>query len=419
MIPRVVKLAWKSIMLHRLRSFLTVLGIIVGVIAVIAMLAIGEGANLAAQEQIRRMGSRNLLLASIPPPQNESAGGANSRVLEYGLRRDDYRLIKETMPDITRIVGRRDVPVDARFGTRKYQTTVMGTSGEYAEIANLSVGRGRFLTAADGAALRSVCVVGAEIAERFFRSQSPVGQRIRLGTQYFEIVGVLERQGEGTGSTGGVGGESDAGVFIPLETMQERWGDIIRVVQSGSRSYTRVQLHRITVEAVNLDGVRRLAQALGYWIDHTKRPDVRLTVPLRLLEEAEQTKRRFNLMLGSIAGFSLLVGGIGIMNIMLASVVERTREIGVRRALGAKRRHIIRQFLAETVLLSVTGGLIGVAASLLITEAITTFAGMPTKVLPGYLALAFGISAGVGIVFGLYPAVQAADLDPVEALRHE
>ncbi|MDJ0973918.1 MAG: ABC transporter permease [Planctomycetota bacterium] len=419
MIPRVVALAWKSIMLHRLRSFLTVLGIIVGVVAVIAMLAIGEGASEAAQEQIRRMGSRNLLLASVQPPQSDSAASENRRVLEYGLKHDDFQRIVDTVPEITRIVARRDIPVDARVGTRKYTTVVMGTSADYADVANLRMRHGRFLTAADAGSRRTVCVLGAKIAERFFRSQSPVGQRIRLARHYFDVVGVLAPRGEGTGGTGGTGGESDDAVFVPLQTMKERWGDIVRVVQSGSRSYTKVQLHRITVEAANLDAVRRIARSLSRMLDRWHPYDVKLTVPLDLLEEAKRTKRRYNLILGFIAGFSLLVGGIGIMNIMLATVVERTREIGIRRALGAKRSHIIRQFLAETVLLSVSGGLIGLALGVLAPMAISHFAGMPTVVTPFSLILAFGISAGVGVVFGLYPAAQAADLDPVVALRRE
>ncbi len=421
MIPRIIKLAWKSIAMHRLRSLLTVLGIIFGVGSVIAMLAIGEGASQAALEQIRRMGSRNLLLSSVPPPQEENASASNQPVSAYGLLRDDIQAIRETIPDIAQLVARRDVPSsEARHGTRKVRTTLMGTHAGYMDVANLRLSAGRFLSTADGESRRPVCVLGGRMADRLFSSRNPVGERVRIGRYYYEIVGVLALRGEGTGGTGGSGGESDDAIFVPLESMQERYGDTIRQVSSGSRSYERVELHRITIEATELNAVRRMSKALARFLERThKSGDVKLTVPLDLLREAEETKRRSTILLGSIAAISLLVGGIGIMNIMLATVVERTREIGVRRALGARRSHIIRQFLAETVLLTCGGGVLGVAAGVALPLAITRWLDTPTVVTPSSLVIAFGISGVVGLIFGIYPAAQAADLDPVEALRHE
>ncbi len=421
-VRRLFKLAWNSLWLHRLRSLLTVLGIVFGVASVVAMLAIGEGASQEAQAQIRRMGSRNLLMASVQPPKAEDANQTHSRVLRYGLTRKDLDGIRASIADVARAVPRRDVPIEARFGTRKFATKVLGTTASYASVANLGVQSGRFLTPADGHGRRAVCVLGDEIARRLFQSVDPVGQEVRAGKHYYRVVGLLTRRGEGTGGTAGLGGESDAALFIPIETMRERYGDNISHRTTGSFSFENVQLHRITVEAASGDEavITRLAAALRAFLrERHPRGDVRLTVPQELLRQARQTKRIFTIVLGSIAAISLLVGGIGIMNIMLATVVERTREIGIRRALGARRRHIVSQFLAETVLLALGGGTVGLLLGVGIPLAVTQFVGMSTVVTPFSLILAFGISAVVGVVFGLYPAARAADLDPVEALRRE
>ena len=418
---RLVKLAWKSLWLHRLRSLLTVVGILFGVGAVIAMLAIGEGASQQAQEQIRKLGSSNLLLASVQP-SGEGDSGENESVLRYGLLDRDYDLIRATVPEVVAVVPRRDVRARARHADRSYRTVVMGTTPDYADIANLRLARGRFLSPADAKNNMPVCVLGQEVSQKLFLNRDPVGRDVHVGKHGYRVVGVLSARGEGTGGTAGVGGESDAAIFIPRSTMDERYGSIVQERASGSRTRTEVELHRITVKAERGDEptVGRVAGALRHLIkrNHPKE-DVRLTVPLELLRQARETQRRWTLMLATIASISLLVGGIGIMNIMLASIIERTREIGIRRALGAKRAHIVAQFLAETVLLSVSGGLIGVGGGVGFSMLLQEFAKMPIVVEPWFIGLAFGISAAIGIIFGVYPAVRAAGLDPVEALRHE
>lgn len=419
---RLIKLAWKSIWLHKLRSFLTVLGIVCGAASVIAMLAVGEGESQKAQAQIRLLGSNNILLASVPPPAAGEGSEANQRVLRYGLRESDFKSIRETIPDIDVAVPRRDVPARARFGIRRYRVILMGTVPDYADVANLRLAVGRFLTTADDHNRRPVCVLGSTVAERLFDRRNPIGEHVHVGEHGFRIVGILSGQGEGTGSTAGLGGESDSAIFIPRETMRERYGNIIQDRSSGSTVREDVQLHRITVRASADDEatVSRLASALRrlMYVNHPK-DDVRLTVPLELLRQARETKERWTLVLAIIASISLLVGGVGIMNIMLATVVERTREIGVRRALGARRRHIVMQFLTETLMLSVVGGGLGVAAGIFVPKLITNLWGMNTIVNPWFLGLAFLICAALGVLFGLYPAVRAAALDPVEALRHE
>ena len=419
---RLIKLAWKSIWLHKLRSFLTVLGIVCGAASVIAMLAVGEGESQKAQAQIRQLGSSNILLASVPPPSAGEGSEANQRVLRYGLRETDYESIRQTIPDVEIVVARRDVPERARFGGRRYRVTLMGTSPAYLDVANLRMRLGRFLTTADQHNHRPVCVLGSTVAERLFDRRDPRGLHVHLGRNGYRVIGVLAGQGEGTGSTAGLGGESDSAIFIPRATMRERYGNIIQDRSSGSTVREDVQLHRITVRARSDDEqtVSRLASALRRLIavNHPK-DDVRLTVPLELLRQARETKERWTLVLAIIASISLLVGGVGIMNIMLATVVERTREIGVRRALGARKRHIVSQFLTETLMLSLVGGGLGVAAGIFVPKLITNLWGMDTIVNPWFLGLAFLICAALGVLFGLYPAVRAASLDPVEALRHE
>jgi putative ABC transport system permease protein len=272
------------------------------------------------------------------------------------------------------------------------------------------------------AAEANVCVLGAEMVAALFPLESPLGQEVRVGGGYYRVIGVMEPRGQGAKAAAPASEAPPAAhqMFIPLETAKTRYGEVLHRVRSGSFEQERVQLHEVTVAVDRLERVSPVAEAIKQLLAHThKKKDYEVVVPLELLRRAERTKQIFNLVLGSIAAISLLVGGIGIMNIMLASVTERTREIGIRRALGAKRRDIVTQFLVETVLLSGAGGVLGVALGMMIPYAVTRFAGMKTIITLWSPLLAFGISALVGIVFGLYPALRAARMDPVEALRHE
>jgi putative ABC transport system permease protein len=413
-------MAFRGLWLHRLRSGLTVLGIVLGVAAVVSMLAVGEGLSEAAQEQIRRMGSRNILLASVQPPQNENVASGQQRILTYGIDHDDVQRIRDTVPGVSRIVARKDVTSEFRFGPRKYTATLVGTEPIYQEVANLPLRSGRFLTAEDGHKRRAVCVLGDEVAARLFYSADPVGHVIRARADYYLVVGVLARRGEGTGGTAGIGGESDSIVLVPLEVMRERLGDTIVTRSSGSFTRERIELTRVTVEAERPEEVPVVADGLRSLVARVHpKDDVRLTVPLELLRQAEESKRMFNIVLGAIAAISLLVGGISIMNIMLASVVERTREIGIRRALGARKRHIVAQFLSESVLLSLLGGPVGVALGVLVPLVFSGIFNVRTIVTPESVILSLSICAAVGILSGIYPAQRAASLHPVEALRHD
>lgn len=423
-LKRAVRLGVKSLWLHRLRSMLTMLGIVFGVCSVIAMLAIGEGASFEAQEKIKSLGSQNIILRSTKPPEEQKVSdkGSQSYVLQYGITYTDVNRIRATIPGVSVVMPARNIREYAWNISRRVDCDVIGTVPWYPEMRNQRVASGRFFTDADMESRASVCVLGAEVVPALFPIDSPLGKHIRVGGNYYTVIGVMERLGAGANDseTGGSGKPAAQRMFIPLETARLRYGDVLMRRRSGSFEAERIQLHEITVKVESLDQVTRVADAIKNLMERNhKKKDYEIVVPLELLKRAEETKRIFNIVLGSIAAISLLVGGIGIMNIMLASVTERTREIGIRRALGARRRDIVVQFLVETVILSGAGGMVGVLLGMSIPFLVTYAAGMKTIVTLWSPFLAFTISALVGIVFGIYPALRAAQMDPVEALRHE
>jgi putative ABC transport system permease protein len=421
---RTLRLAVKSLWLHRLRSLLTVLGIVFGVCSVIAMLAIGEGASFEAQEQIKNLGSQNVILRSVKPPEEQkvSEKGSESYVLQYGLSYTDIKSIRSTIPGVTILVPSRIMHDYVWNISRRVDCDILGTVPWYPQMRNHHVARGRFFTDVDMEASASVCVLGADTAQALFPLDSPLGRDVRVGGDYYRVIGVMEPRGRGVKADETHAGAKAAAheLFIPLETAKTRYGEVLIKMRSGSFEAEKVQLHEVTVKVASREQVLPVAEAVKAVLKHHhKKKDYEVVVPLELLQRAERTKQIFNIVLGSIAAISLLVGGIGIMNIMLATVTERTREIGIRRALGAKRRDIITQFLVEAVMLSGAGGLFGVALGIAIPLLVTWFAEMKTIITFWSPLLAFSISGLVGVVFGLYPALRAANMDPVEALRHE
>jgi len=423
-----VRLGIKSLMLHKLRSGLTMLGIIFGVCSVIAMLAIGEGASYEAQEAIKKLGSNNIILRSLKPPeasrqQGGGGGGPRGMQLKYGLTYDDGARLQSTIPGVHRVLPMRIIRENVRFGRNEVPCQVVGTLPSYAEVTGSSVVRGRFLAYFDEQHAENVCVITTGLARRLFPHQDPMQHSVKIDTFYYRIIGIVQErsQPEQRTQSGKMEGQPlDNNVYIPLSVSRTRFGDILVRRSAGSFEAEEVQLHQLTVQMRDLAAVEtadpQIKTLLGRFHDQD---DYEIIVPLQLLRQAEQTKRIFNIVLGSIAAISLLVGGIGIMNIMLATVTERTREIGIRRALGAKRRDITTQFLVETVVLSIGGGLVGVAVGVLTPVIVSQLTTMKTIVTIWSVLLAFGISGAVGIVFGLYPATAAAKLDPIEALRHE
>ena len=420
----VVRLGIKSLLLHKLRSMLTMLGIIFGVCSVIAMLAIGEGASYEAQEAIKKLGSDNIILRSVKPPEDsKQSGGSRGSAIDYGLTYKDGARIQSTIPGVVRVLPVRIIRENVRFGPNNLPCQVIGTAPFYTEIVGLDILRGRFLAEMDETTSANVCVLTVALAQRLFPYQDPLEQSVRIDAFYYRVVGLVREKNlpEQRTQSGKVEGETlDNNVYIPLSTSRTRFGEVLIRRSAGSYEVEKIELHQLTVQMRDSASVEtadpQIKTLLGHF--HSK-VDYESIVPLALLREAEQIKRRFNIVLGSIAAISLLVGGIGIMNIMLATVTERTREIGVRRALGAKRRDITMQFLVETLVLSVGGGLIGVMIGLAVPSMVTHFTQMKTIITPWSVLLAFGISGAVGIIFGLYPAKAAAKLDPIDALRHE
>ena len=423
-LKRAVRLGLRSLWLHRLRSLLTMLGIVFGVCSVIAMLAIGEGASYEAQEQIKNLGSQNIILRSIKPPEDQKVSDRSSQsfVLQYGISYTDVRRIRATIPGVTVVMPTRNIREYVWNISRRVDCDVMGTVPWYPEMRNQRVIDGRFFTDNDMDGQRSVCVLGAEMVPALFPIDSPLGKHVRAGENYYQVIGIMEPRLTTAGNDASPDASKPAKhrMFIPLETARLRYGDVLVRRRAGSTEAERVQLHEITVKVDSLEEVTGVADAIKNLMERNhKKMDYEIVVPLELLKRAERTKQIFNIVLGSIAAISLLVGGIGIMNIMLASVTERTREIGIRRALGARRRDIIVQFLVETVILSGAGGALGVLLGITIPFIVSYAAGMKTIITFWSPVLAFGISALVGVVFGIYPATRAAKMDPVEALRHE
>jgi putative ABC transport system permease protein len=416
--------------MHRLRSTLTTLGIIFGVSSVISMLAIGEGASRQAQEQIARLGSLNIIVKTIKPLEDQGSTTQEQTMVEYGLTYVDAERFRNSIPDVQVVVPSRRVPQQARYRNRKVSTEILGTVPWFTDISPIRLLRGRFLSSVDMHHKQGVCVVDEQVVTELFAFDDPIGQDVKIASDYYRVVGIVsvhDSQTPGSNITGSVpaapssGGANVGTIYIPLTTVKDRFGETsIQIGGSSGASIEKVELPEIVVQVGSVNEVLRTRGVLETILERFhKKNDYQVVVPLELLQQAKDFARIFSIVLGSIAAISLLVGGIGIMNIMLATVSERTREIGIRRALGAKKRDIIIQFLSETLLLTLTGGILGILLGSAIPFLVTYFSNHPTAITGSSLVLAFGISAAVGITFGLYPAYRAANMDPIESLRHE
>lgn len=416
---RNLKLGIENLLLHKLRSMLTMLGIVFGVASVIAMLSVGEGASQQALDRIRRLGSHNILLSAEKAIEDETdMTTGRKRVITYGLTYADQGRISETFDTVRLTVPAKILRKQSRSGKRMTDIRLVGTTEHWFDLVQRELIAGRVLTAADREERRAVAVITETVARQQLAVEHVLGEPLRVGDDIYEVVGVVRNEG-GAGTTLQTP-DRPHDVYVPLTVARERYGDLDMRIASGSFNREKVELHQLIVNIDTLSHVEPTAEAIRRMLVLThKSRDYRIHVPLALLRQARDTQRTFNIVLGSIACISLIVGGIGIMNIMLASVTERTREIGIRRAIGARKRQIVHQFLVETVVLSSCGGLIGVLLGLLIPSIISTLADMPTVITSWSIGLSLVISVTVGIIFGIYPAIRAANLDPIEALRHE
>ena len=419
-----LRLGLRSLSAHRLRSLLTMLGIVLGVASVIVMLAVGEAARFQALKQLEDLGANTILLRSTKPV-DEPSQQQGMDLTAYGLTYADLGRISATVPTVTAAAPMREYRKTVRFRDHKVEARIVSITPDFLEQNNIRLAVGRGIDELDQKRFDNVVVLGAATAEQLFPTQQPLGRTISIEsidrTRAFTVVGVTDPKTLAAG-TGSGAGDADYSLvaFIPFSTDRARFGRELITMKAGSFQVERLDISQIIISVGSIRDVPRTAAVIQSLIDQFHpRKDVIVTVPLDLLEKAEQTQRLFTLILGAIAGISLLVGGIGIMNIMLATVTERTKEIGIRRALGATRRDIAQQFLVETLILSCGGGILGIALGVGLSLLVARMLNLPAIIALWSPPLAFGVSVLVGIASGMYPARRAANLDPIAALRHE
>lgn len=419
------RLALNNLRLHKLRSLLTSLGIIFGVAAVICMLSISEAASEDEMRMIQLLGTKNIIVNSVKPPQTGQTGQAQTALIEYGITREDVSIIERTVPHVEHLVPLKTVSYKATHGEHQATVCVVGTTPAFFEVVNVHISRGRALAEVDTIERTNTCVIGDDVRKDLFPFKDPLGETI-LVERYpnsipFTVVGILERvQTAGAPERGVEERNLNREVYVPFTTALSQFSEITLRRSAGSRELIKMQYSGLYVTADDTSRVLPVSNMVKRVFEHGHdKMDYEIKVPLARLELAKRKKRNNQFTLGFIAGISLLVGGIGIMNIMLATVTERTREIGIRRALGARQKHITIQFLIETVVLSTTGGVLGVVLGIVGAYAVTKFADWNTIVSVWSVVVSFGLSVLVGIFFGMYPAMSAARLDPIEALRYE
>ncbi len=443
---RSLEMALKSLRLHFLRSVLAAVGVLIGVTAVIWLVALGEGVSYQAQQLIKEYGATNIIIRSKAP----AIAGDSGRVSIYGLTRLDFDRITARVAGpssamvintIERAVPMREISMEVRYFDRTCDVQLLGVMRDYQEINHLKLDLGRFLRLGDSESKGNVVVLAYGTARDLFPFENPLGKTIRIDQDFYRVVGVVGKKQDAAAIGGSISGRSyDKDIYIPLATFRSRIGDQVPTSEESFESEL-IEINQITVTVKSIERVPETADLIRVLLGELHDPenaDFSVTVPMELLEQAETTRLMFNILLVVIAGISLLVGGIGIMNIMLATVTERTREIGIRRALGATQGDIRSQFLSEATVLTGIGGILGVACGFMCYPVVgivmaqlegwapTVWSGLSPavqnispRVETWSVLAAFGISVAVGIVFGVVPARQAAMLDPIEGLRRE
>jgi putative ABC transport system permease protein len=447
-----IRIAVESIVSNKLKSVLTALGIIFGVAAVISMLAIGKGAQKEILDQIKMVGVNNILISPIVQDKSSDSEEGEKQLNKFsrGLTLLDVEAIRSTIPAVRRISPEISFNSTIVLSGMRYSAKLVGVSNDYFELYNLPLSQGVFFNDYQEEHGIQVCIIGANIRAKFFSQVDPVGQYLKFDNVWLKVIGVLEKTN--VSLTGfeeqGVNVYND-NVYIPIKTMLMRYqnralvntklaseatsmqifggggGHMARVVVNSSNATTSEtnynQLDKIVVQVQETEQLTPTTEVLSRMMlrRHSNVKDFEITVPELLLKQQQRTKDIFNIVLGAIASISLIVGGIGIMNIMFASVMERIKEIGTRMAIGAKKMDIVVQFLSEAVLISVTGGFIGVFLGIILSVAIHKIAGITTIISFFSVVVAFGVSAAVGVIFGYSPAKRASERDPIESLRYE
>lgn len=439
-----IVIGFEAIIDNKLKSILTALGIIFGVAAVISMLAIGNGAEQEILEQIKMVGVNNIIITPIESAGNENSSDnqeekAGAKKFSRGLTLLDLKAIEEVVPTVNMISPVISYNYSAIIDGKSKPVVLEGVNANYFKLFNIGLQSGEVFNRVQSDAGLPVCVIGDNIKTVFFNQENPIGKSIKCGQIWLKIIGVVERRDFTASASDEMGiSSSDNKIFIPAQTILMRFKNRALVrADEVERSSARRRMAAATSSTTSADDKNpnqldkiilqvKETEQLGATANVVKRIllrrhsglyDFEVTIPELLLKQQQRTKKIFNIVLGAIAGISLIVGGIGIMNIMLASVMERIREIGTRQAIGASRKDIVAQFLAESTLISISGGIIGIILGVLLSKLITVFFDIKTIVSLFSIVIAFGVSALVGIMFGYMPAKRAAEKDPVESLR--
>tara|TARA_R110002096_G_scaffold308629_4_gene503165 strand:+ start:1663 stop:2976 length:1314 start_codon:yes stop_codon:yes gene_type:complete len=426
-------IAFEAVLANKVRSLLTALGIIFGVAAVIAMLAIGTGAQQEILEQIKLVGVNNIVIEPIVEQIEEqvdqnSGMDREKNKFSPGLKLEDVTAIKNIIPGINRISP--EIVMDTyivKSGIRR-SAKLVGVDVAYFDVLDFQLKEGRMFSEQNLVQGNPVCIIGRNVAARFFPNENPIGKRIKSGSQWLEVIGILEERIVSESSISKLGiRDFNMDVYIPIQTMLIRYRNRDLITESrlndsnGNTSNNYHQIDKLVIQVSDSELLNPTAEVLAKMLErrHFNVVDFEITIPELLLKQQQRTQNIFNIVLGAIAGISLLVGGIGIMNIMLASVMERIKEIGLRLSLGAKKTDIVNQFLFESIMISVSGGLIGVILGIVLAHLVSTFADFPTVITLSSIILSFGVAATVGLVFGITPAKRAASQDPITSLRYE
>jgi putative ABC transport system permease protein len=406
-----VQVAIRGLLDHKFRSFLTMLGIIFGVASVITMLSIGEGAKRQAIAKYKDLGVNNIIVRD-KELSNEELEETRAK-FSQGLSITDANVIKEVIPGVVDVAPQTEKEAEVKYSDKSSKSTVIGITPEFIKILNYQAGKGEFINTDHYLRNLKVCVLGAGIVKTLFKTEDPIGKMVKIDDQWLEVVGVMKSKSLFTETIGELASRDlNNDVYVPLTTFNKRF---------MPKNEMQSEIKQITVMVGNSSNLVETAALIRSILDrhHFNNQDYNIVIPYELIKQEEKERRIYNFLLGAIAAISLVVGGIGIMNIMLATVMERTREIGIRRAIGARKSDIMSQFVTEAVAISITGGIIGVVFGVSLSLVISLFTDVHTFIRLYSVFVAFGFSVLVGISFGYLPAKSAANLKPIESIRYE
>lgn len=416
-----VKISINELKSNKLKTALTMLGIVFGVASVVAMMSIGEGARQETLDQIELLGTNNIIVTR----QDVTAENKTTQTFSPGLTLKDAVAIEKINPYVKSIVAQKETEARVVYGSNIIDAQIIGVTQNYADVFNSKLSVGSFFNDYHIESYSNVCVIGHDIKTKLFKYSDAVGRRIKINDQWFKIAGVMEYKKSSGGSFAGMRNFNED-IYVPITTMfykvkqapdnsRRRW-------RSNQANYIdRSSIDQITIKVLNDNQIVEASFLTNKILSrkHYGVKDFKVVIPEQIIEQKQKTQRIFNVVMGAIAGISLLVGGIGIMNIMLANIMERTKEIGIRRAIGATRRNVLEQFMLEAFIISVVGGILGIIIGFILTSMITSYAEWRTIITPYSVILAFAVSVAVGLGFGSYPAKKAAEKDPIESLRYE